>query len=98
MDDALERLDKLTHEEARMAVAQILKATQAVDDGVKGVMDKVLDVGQAVEVSLPNQGGQKKDIIEYVTSVVHSDPKMRRWRGEDKKLVIDTLSERADGM
>jgi len=50
------------------------------------------------QVSLHNQSGQKKDIIEYVTSVVHSDPKMRRWRDEDKRLVIETLSERADGM
>jgi len=50
------------------------------------------------QVSLHNQSGQKKDIIEYITSVVHSDPKMRRWRHEDKKLVIETLSERADGM
>ena len=50
------------------------------------------------QVSLHNQSGQKKDIIKYITSVVHSDPKMQRWRDEDKKLVIDTLSERADGM
>jgi len=50
------------------------------------------------QVSLHDQSGQKKDIIKYVTSVVHSDPKMRRWQDEDKKLVIDTLSERADGM
>jgi hypothetical protein len=50
------------------------------------------------EVSLHDQSGQKKDIAEYVTSVVHSDPKMQRWRDEDKRLVIDTLSERADGM
>ena len=50
------------------------------------------------QVSLHDQSGQKEDIINYVTSVVHSDPKMRRWRDEDKKLVIDTLSERAAGM
>ena len=50
------------------------------------------------QVSLHDQSGQKKDIIAYVTSVVHSDPKMRRWRDEDRKLIIDTLSERADGM
>ena len=48
MGDALKRLDKLTHEEARMAIAQNLKATHSVDDRVKGVVDKVLDVGDAV--------------------------------------------------
>ncbi|KAF8476284.1 hypothetical protein DFH94DRAFT_683701 [Russula ochroleuca] len=34
MDDALKRLDKLTQEEARMVVAQNLKATHAVDERV----------------------------------------------------------------
>jgi hypothetical protein len=50
------------------------------------------------QLSLHDQSGQKKDIIDFVTSMVHSDKNMRRWRGEDRKLVIDTLSERADGM
>jgi hypothetical protein len=49
-------------------------------------------------VSLHSEIGQKGDIIDYVTSVVRSDARMRRWREEDKKLVIETLSERADGM
>jgi hypothetical protein len=49
-------------------------------------------------VSLHNQTGQKKDIVDYVNSVVYSDMKMRRWREDDRKLVIETLSERADGM
>jgi hypothetical protein len=49
-------------------------------------------------ISLHDQSGQKKDIIEFVRSVVHSDKNMRRWRDEDKKVVIETLSERADGM
>ena len=49
-------------------------------------------------VSLHDQDGQKKDIADYIHSVVHSDRKMMRWRDEDKMLVIKTLSERADGM
>ncbi|KAI0294601.1 hypothetical protein B0F90DRAFT_1756498 [Multifurca ochricompacta] len=49
-------------------------------------------------MSLHDQGGQKRDILKYVRSVVHSDIKMQRWRDEDKNLVIGTLSERADGM
>jgi hypothetical protein len=52
----------------------------------------------SLRVSLHNQSGQKKDIVDYVSSVVHSDKKMRRWREEDRELVIETLSERADGM
>jgi hypothetical protein len=51
-------------------------------------------------VSLHDQSGQKKDIADYVRSVVYSDSQqiMRRWRTEDKELVIETLTERADGM
>jgi hypothetical protein len=51
-------------------------------------------------VSLHDQSGQKKDIEDYVRSVVYSDsePIIRRWRKEDKDLVIETLSEQADGM
>jgi len=51
-------------------------------------------------VSLHDQSGQKKDIEDYVRSVVYSESEliMRRWRTEDKELVIETLSERADGM
>jgi len=49
-------------------------------------------------ISIHDQSGQKQDIIDFVTSVVYSDENMRRWRDEDKKMVIETLSERADGM
>jgi len=58
----------------------------------------VLDPLKPLQISLHDENGQKQDIIEYIKSVVHSDRKMRRWREEDQKLVIDTLSEKADGM
>ena len=49
-------------------------------------------------VSLHVESGQKKDISNYVKTVVNSDRKMRRWRDGDKKLVVEVLSEKADGM
>ena len=49
-------------------------------------------------VSLHDESGQQRDIINYVTSFVQSDRRVRRWRQEDKDLVIKTLSEKADGM
>ena len=58
----------------------------------------ILDPLTSLRVSLHNQTGQKKDIVDYISSVVYSDKKMRRWREEDRKLVIEMLSERADGM
>jgi hypothetical protein len=59
---------------------------------------RALEPFTSLRVSLHEQSGQKRDIIDYVTSVVQSDPKMRRWRDEDRNLVIETLSEGADGM
>ena len=58
----------------------------------------ILEPLTSQRVSLHDQTGQKKDIIEYVRSVVYTDARMRRWREEDKQLVIETLAERADGM
>ena len=49
-------------------------------------------------VSLHDESGQQEDIVNYVTSFVRSDRKVRRWREEDKDLVIKILSEKADGM
>ena len=49
-------------------------------------------------VSLHDESGQQEDIANYVTSFVHSNQRMQRWRDEDKNLVIKTLSEKADGM
>jgi hypothetical protein len=49
-------------------------------------------------ISLHDESGQKKDIIDFVTSMVRSDRNMQRWREADKELVINTLSEMADGM
>jgi hypothetical protein len=51
-------------------------------------------------VSLHDESGQEEDIADYVRSVVYSKSEqiMRRWRTEDKELVIKSLSERADGM
>ena len=54
----------------------------------------------SLRVSLHDQSGQKGDIADYVRSVVYLDSEsiIRRWKMEDKDLVIEVLSERADGM
>ena len=44
IEDSLERLDKLTQEEARMASVEQLKMTYSVDDRVRGVEGQVQDV------------------------------------------------------
>jgi len=65
-----------------------------------------VDIRDAIEplafhpVSLHNESGQKEDIATYVRSIVYSNSSaaMSRWRVEDKELVIETLSDKADGM
>jgi hypothetical protein len=49
-------------------------------------------------VSLHDESGQQQDIANYVAFFVRSDRKVRRWREEDKDLVIKTLAEKSDGM
>ncbi len=49
-------------------------------------------------VSLHEQVGQNQDIFDYIKSVLSSDPRIRRWREEDKQLVMNTLMSRARGM
>ena len=50
------------------------------------------------EISLHDEDGHNKDIFKFIESVVYSDRKMQSWREADKRLVIDTLSEKAGGM
>jgi len=57
----------------------------------------VLEPLSSFRVSLHDQTGQKEDIANYTRSFVHSDRWMRRWREEDKELVIQVLTKRADG-
>ena len=47
-------------------------------------------------ISLHDEDGQKKDIADYVCSVVDSD--IKTMREEDKKLVIRALSDRNGGV
>jgi len=49
-------------------------------------------------VSLHDERGQMEDIENYIKSVVNTDPRNRRWKTEDKQLVIDVLTKNADGM
>jgi len=52
----------------------------------------------SLRVSLHEESGQREDINNYLRSFVQTDRAMRRWKEEDKELVINTLSERAGGM
>ena len=57
-----------------------------------------LDALASCSVSLHDESGQIQDIHNYIRSVVNTDPKMKWWTTEDKELVINVLTKRADGM
>ena len=58
----------------------------------------VLETLTSLKISLHEEIGQKEDIIAYIKFTVRSDRSMRRWREEDQNLVVNTLSEKVDGM
>jgi len=58
----------------------------------------VLEPLTTLKISLHDESGQKEDIVKYIESVVRSDRSMRRWKEEDKRLVVDTLSDKSNGM
>jgi hypothetical protein len=66
IEDALKRLDKLTHEEAWMGIAQNLKATHTVGKSVRGVADKV----EAVDNRVAGVGERMRVVDDRVAEVV----------------------------
>ena len=58
----------------------------------------VLEPLTTYQVSLHDESGQREDILNFISTVVSTDRRMWKWRPEDKQLVIDTLSAKADGM
>jgi hypothetical protein len=94
---------------ARESVLQLLKELVDLDLSklhICATSRPEIDLRNAIEpltslrVSLHDQTGQKEDIAEYVGSIVYSnsDTNMKRWKKEDKELVVKRLAERADGM
>ena len=58
----------------------------------------VLDPLTFRSISLHNESGQIEDIKNYIQSIVNTDPMMQRWHAADKQLVIEALTNKADGM
>jgi hypothetical protein len=61
-------------------------------------IEEALGPMASYSLSLHDEAGQQRDILDYIVSAVQSDRKMRKWRAADRELVIDTLSQQADGM
>ena len=60
-------------------------------------IQKVLESSNSLRISLHNETGQEADIIAYIKSLVNSN-NVLDWTEEDENLVINTLSQKANGM
>jgi len=68
--------------------------TSRPETHIKGVLDPLA----FRSFSLHDQIGQMEDIGNYIRSIVNTDQIMRRWNATDKQLVIEVLTNKADGM
>ena len=90
-EDVLDLLESLVH----LCLSNLhICVTSRPEVDIKDALDPLASRA----LSLHDEGGQMKDISDYVTNVVYSDRKMRRWRSDQKELVVEELSKKADGM
>src|SRR5712675_40018 len=76
IEDALKRLDRLTQEEARMASAQLLEITNAIDNEVREIADNVIVVDDRV-VGVDNRvAGVDERVASVDDRVKHVDDKV----------------------
>ena len=60
---------------------------------IKGVLDPLI----FRSVSLHDQNGQRKDIEDYIKSVINTRT-IKRWKEEHRRLAIDVLLDKSNGM
>ncbi len=67
--------------------------TSRLEPDIKHVLDPLIPRF----VSLHDESGQKKDIENYIKSVINTNPE-NQWEAADKQQVVDVLTEKSDGM
>ena len=68
-------------------------ATSRPELDIKGVLDPLIFRA----VSLHDENGQKMDIEDYIKSVINTRTTIR-WKEEHRKLALDVLMEKSNGM
>jgi len=91
------RLEVLTLLES-LVDSQLPNLRMCVTSRPESDINAILEPFTSWSVSLHDERGQKEDIENYIKSVVNTNKNMRRWKPEHRQLVIDVLTERADGM
>lgn len=67
--------------------------TSRLEPDIKSVLDPLIPRF----ISLHSEGGQKRDIEDYVKSVINTNPE-NQWEAADKQRVVDILTRKSDGM
>ena len=89
IEDALGRLDKLTQEEARMAIMEVRKVAHNVEDRVKTVGDNVEDVDGKIDVAI-------EGTLTHVSDTTRPQSYMWLDGKETKALVQQTVNNMDD--
>ena len=84
----VEKLVKIPIQNLRICV------TSRPEPDIKSVLDPLV----FCSVSLHDESGQRRDIEDYIKSVINSRPKKGTWKEEHRKLAIDVLIKKANGM
>ena len=84
----IEELAKTKTQNLRMCV------TSRPELDIKGVLDPLV----FRSVSLHDEIGQKRDIDDYIKWVINTRPKKGVWKEEHRKLAINVLTEKSNGM
>jgi uncharacterized protein YoxC len=95
IEDSLERLDKLTQEEARMASAELLKMAHSVDGKVMGVDDRV----KGVEGKMQDVRGDVQDVrgdVQGVGNKVQDVDDRVQDMGKDISIRVQGVDDKLD--
>ena len=81
-----------------LVLGQILNLRICVTSRPELDIKDVLDPLIFRSISLHDESGQMRDIEDYIKSVINTRPKKGRWKEEHKKLAIDVIIKKANGM
>jgi hypothetical protein len=108
IEDALKRLDRLTQEEARMASAQLLKITNAINSEVGEIADHVLVVGDrvagvddrlaGVDERVAGVGDRVKDVDNRLAAVIEGARCIFPWSSNNVQLPTCLDGKEAKGV
>jgi hypothetical protein len=87
IEDTLKKLDRLTQEEARMALAEVLRISHNIRNEVKVVDGKVESVESKVQVVIDGAQGLSSKLKTILTSIL-SDRKQARVAATEAKSII----------